>query len=432
MHSFDTNAYLTYFKKELTAHLLGFWMPRCLDTENGGYLNCFCNDGSRLMSTDKYTWSQGRFLWIFSKLAVAQTDLFDEKQREIFLQYAKSGRDFLLAHVLIAPGDLRCVFLMHADGTPKYVDGYAELDMSIFADCFVVMGFAAYAAATGDRESWEFAKSLGDSVWDRYQSGNYRTLPYPLSPKYVAHSKPMILTNVCCELYKAAQKLDAAEAQKQKERIAQCHHEVFDLFADKSDLVHEFRLADGDFSADLFGQHVNPGHVIEDMWFQLEAADILGDFCNVERICRITQNTLRLGWDKKYGGFYHFVQTNGKEGMEGELGEAADEPQMRLVLDDWGSKLWWVHSEALYTTLLLFERTGDTEFLRWFEKIFDYVFETFPNPDKAVGEWIQIRTREGKPQEKVVALPVKDPYHIIRNVVLIIELLEKRRKRENL
>ena len=64
------------------------------------------------------------------------------------------------------------------------------------------------------------------------------------------------------------------------------------------------------------------------------------------------------------------------------------------------------------------------------DKVFDYVFSTFPNPDKNVGEWIQIRTREGRPQEKVVALPVKDPYHIIRNVILIIELLEKRKKRE--
>ena len=428
----DTNACLAHFKKELTDNLLAFWMPRCLDAENGGYLNCFCNDGSRLVSTDKYTWSQGRFLWTFSKLAMADTDLFDQTQREAFLRYAKSGRDFLLKHVLIAPNDLRCVFLMHADGTPKRVGDFEEPDMSIFADCFVVMGFAAYAAATGDRESWEFAKSLGDSVWERYQSGNYRTLPYPLSPKYVAHSKPMILTNVCCELYKAAQKIDATEAKKQKDRIAKCHREVFEIFADEKDLVHEFRLANGGFSPDLFGQHVNPGHVIEDMWFQLEAADVLGDFCNVERICRIAKSTLRLGWDEKYGGLYHFVQTSGKEGMEGDLGEAADEPQMKLVVDDWASKLWWVHSEALYTTLLLFDRTGDAEFLFWFERVFDYVFDTFPNPDKSVGEWIQIRTREGKPQEKVVALPVKDPYHIIRNVILIIELLEKRKKREKL
>jgi len=430
MKTLDTEKYLSHFKKELSDNLLSFWMPRCLDAENGGYLNCFCNDGSRLVSTDKYTWSQGRFLWMFSKLAVSKTELFDEGARARFLTYAKSGRDFLAKHVLIAKDDLRCVFLLHADGTPKYVEGYTELDASIFADCFVVMGFAAYAAATGDQDSFDFAKALGDSVWERYQSGNYRTLPYPLSPRYVAHSKPMILTNVCCELYKAAEKFDLAEAQKQKARIAQCHREVFEIFADETDLIHEFKEANGDFSPDLFGQHINPGHVIEDMWFQLEAADILDDFCNVERICAIAKRTLETGWDKTYGGLYHFVKTSGEEGMEGDLGDAADEPQMKLVLGDWGSKLWWVHSEALYTTLLLFDRTGDTEFLAWFEKVFDYVFSTFPNPDKSVGEWIQIRTREGKPQEKVVALPVKDPYHIIRNVILIIELLEKRKERE--
>ena len=33
--------------------------------------------------------------------------------------------------------------------------------------------------------------------------------------------------------------------------------------------------------------------------------------------------------------------------------------------------------------------------------------------------------REGCPQNKTVALPVKDPYHIIRNLILIIEALEK-------
>ena len=42
----------------------------------------------------------------------------------------------------------------------------------------------------------------------------------------------------------------------------------------------------------------------------------------------------------------------------------------------------------------------------------------------------KIRTREGRPQEKVVALPVKDPYHIIRNVILIIELLERETKND--
>jgi len=49
---------------------------------------------------------------------------------------------------------------------------------------------------------------------------------------------------------------------------------------------------------------------------------------------------------------------------------------------------------------------------------------TFPNPDRAVGEWIQIRDRAGRPLDKVVGLPVKDPYHVIRNLMLLVELCE--------
>ena len=80
----------------------------------------------------------------------------------------------------------------------------------------------------------------------------------------------------------------------------------------------------------------------------------------------------------------------------------------------------------------MYEHTNDSEFLDLFNKVFEYTYKTFPNPNREIREWIQIRTREGLPQEKVVALPVKDPYHIIRNVVLIIELLENRKRRENI
>ena len=424
---FETKKYLDFFQKELEGNLLSFWLPRCLDREHGGYLNCFTNDGARLVSKDKYTWSQGRFLWVFSKLAELYAE--DAQKRALFFELAKSGRDFLQKHVLIGKDDLRCVFLMEADGTPKRVGDFEELDMSIFADCFVVMGFAAYARVFGDAESFAFAKTLGDSVWARYQSGNYRTLPYPLSPRYRAHSKPMILTNVCCELYKASVIFDNDYGSTLLSRIKLCQDEVFQVFMDDEHLVHEFKYADGDFPSDLFGQHVNPGHTIEDMWFQMEAQELLGTARYDETICAVTKRTMEVGWDKEYGGIYHFVTCDGKE-MEGDVGEAADEPQMKLVLDDFASKLWWVHSEALYTTLLLYDRTADPEFLALFEKTFRYVFSTFPNPDRAVGEWIQIRTREGKPQDKVVALPVKDPYHIMRNMILIIELLKDRQRRE--
>ena len=65
----------------------------------------------------------------------------------------------------------------------------------------------------------------------------------------------------------------------------------------------------------------------------------------------------------------------------------------------------------------------DEKFRALYDKVSEYVFRVFPNPDKEVGEWIQILGRENKPLDKVVALPVKDPYHIMRNFMLIIELL---------
>ena len=164
---FDSAHYLSFFRQELTENLLHFWMSRCLDTENGGYLNCFSNDGSKLVSTDKYTWSQGRFLWMFSRLSMMESTLFDEKERKNFLNYAKNGYEFLSKHVLMGEGDYRCVFLMDAQGKPKTVGDFEGYDLSISADCFVVMGLAAYCRAAGDEKAWDFAKKLGQSVWDR-------------------------------------------------------------------------------------------------------------------------------------------------------------------------------------------------------------------------------------------------------------------------
>ena len=71
----------------------------------------------------------------------------------------------------------------------------------------------------------------------------------------------------------------------------------------------------------------------------------------------------------------------------------------------------------------LIELSGDEEFLDWHHRVHEYAFGTFPNPDKQVGEWAQVRARDGTPVDKVVALPVKDPFHITRALILCIDLL---------
>ena len=52
-----------------------------------------------------------------------------------------------------------------------------------------------------------------------------------------------------------------------------------------------------------------------------------------------------------------------------------------------------------------------------------YTLKTFPNENPNIGEWIQIRDRKGAPLCQPVGgrLPVKDPYHLLRAMMLFID-----------
>ena len=418
---------LSYYIAELKDNILPFWEKNCLDPVNGGYFNCFTNDGKKLMSRDKYTWSQGRFVWIWSKLALIQSSSFTEEDRQRYLSYAKLGIDFLRKHALIEEGDWRCAFLNDEFGNHKYPEGQTVLNGSIYADCFVILAFSKYSLAAGDPSSYAFARSLYDSAMEQLEADTFYTLPYPLSRKYRAHGIPMIFDDVTKELLRAAEKYEPGHVPALKARMDGFVTDILSHFVDPENRLREIiSSADNSFLPGLLGRHINPGHTLEDMWFVTDAADILGRPEWVQKADAIARKALSLGWDEEFGGILHFSGLNGGK-PEGETAGDESETMLRQAVDGWGDKLWWVHSEALYTTLLLYTRTGDPEYLAWHDRILAYVEEHHVNPDRETGEWIQILTREGKPQQKVTALPVKDPYHIIRNLALIIELLEQQK-----
>ena len=91
-----------------------------------------------------------------------------------------------------------------------------------------------------------------------------------------------------------------------------------------------------------------------------------------------------------------------------------------MVVDTWDTKLWWVHAEALYATALLARTSGRTALAEWHERLRAYTVATFP--DGPGREWTQMRNRDGSPLEATVALPVKDPFHMARSLLLLVEL----------
>ena len=409
-----------FYSRHLKHDILRFWLSRCEDTQYGGYLNCFDNRGQKLVSYDKYTWSQGRFLWMFSRLATTKAPLFVQSERDEFLRLAKAGYLFLREHCLMGPDDWRCVFLTERDGTPKKVGSYETLDMSIYADCFVIIGMAAYSVASGDIEAYTFAKKLYLSVRDRVENGIFNTLPYPLDPAYRAHGIPMILTNVAKELHDAALVHDTSFCPELLSDMDRTSTDVTTHFMDSNFIIHEVITKDDTPVPGLLGKHANPGHSIEDSWFIHDAARLLNKPDLSKTAAQIMKKSFEIGWDEQYEGILHFVNLDGDP-----LSFVSDstEPTVTLVKGGWGDKLWWVHSETLYASLLFYFVTKDGEYLKIHDRAFAYVFGHFPNPDSRIGEWIQILTREGFPQDKVVALPVKDPFHITRNLLLICELL---------
>ncbi len=417
----DLKLSIGFYENELCNNILPFWLERCEDKVNGGYFNCFTNDGSKLVSTDKYTWSEGRFLWLFSKMAQMERP-FTDAQRKEFLRLAKSGRDFLVNHCFMPDEPLRCVFLMNEKGEPLKVDGFDIYDMSIYADGFVHDGLAQYSIAANDKEAYDIARKLYASIMTRFETYNYRTLPYPISPEYVMHGFYMVRIAHCYNMYQASQVFDPEYCDYVLGKLRESVDNVLNLFTDEEGVLREVIYRGGGRVEGIFGNHSNPGHICEEMWFIQHAADMLGDKSYTERCAKVLKNALNTGWDPVYGGLYHFIDSKGGEPLAGE-NDPTTEPIYQQLMSGWSDKLWWVHSEALYSALLFGELTKDEELKEWYDKIFDYTFTFHPNPDREIREWVQILRRDGQPVTKVTALPVKDPYHITRNLMYILRFL---------
>jgi N-acylglucosamine 2-epimerase len=177
--------------------------------------------------------------------------------------------------------------------------------------------------------------------------------------------------------------------------------------------------SDGDT---LLARHRTPGHVLEACWFLLQAGQTLGRqaesrLFDAATLADIAVQSAALGWDQEQGGLFRYVDRDGGAPQ----GRRTDDRYEVLVADTWDTKLWWPHAEALYTMLLLHLETGRSDLATWHDRFAGYTNRVFPQGPGQ--EWIQIRDRAGVPLAKTVALPVKDPFHIARALLLMVERL---------
>jgi N-acylglucosamine 2-epimerase len=386
MKTIDRTAFALQYRN-LLEDVVSFWFRHGIDWEHGGVLSCLRDDGS-VASEDKFIWSQARSVWTFSALYNRV-----EKRPE-FLRAAENSVRFLLKHGRDRDG--RWVYRTDRVGNP------IEGPISIYADCFAVYGLSEYFRVAKDEEALSVALESFARIRRRVEEPDFQeTAPYSLPLGWRNHGIPMILTEVASEL---AQTTGKAELELLADEYAGRVMNHF-LRADKG-VVLEFLTRDFQELPSPAGTFVMPGHAIESMWFVMHLAQRRGDQKTIRRAAEAMHRHLELGWDAEFGGIF----------LSRDI--AGHEP----YLPHSDKKLWWPHVEALYGTLLAHELTGAPWCLEWYEKVASWTWSHFPAP---AGEWYQRLTRKGQPTTEVVALPVKDPFHLPRAAILILQLLEQ-------
>jgi N-acylglucosamine 2-epimerase len=365
-----------------------FWARHGVDAQYGGVLSCLEENG-RLVSPDKYIWSQARWVWTCSALYNRI-----EKRPE-FLTWARSTIDFLLRH----GRDEQERWVYHTTQDGEVVEGAT----SIYADCFVVYGLSEYCRAVPDPDLLALAKKIFASIQERIERPDFsETAPYKLPPNRRNHGVPMILTEVAGELAQTTSDPDIARAANDYAGRVMNH-----FVRPARQCLLEFLDRDYREVPPPEGTFIMPGHAIESMWFQIHRAQARKDRKTIHAAVEVLRWHLEKGWDPEYGGIF--------------LGLDAEGHPPHLPNSE--TKVWWPHTEALYALLLARELTGESWCEKWFDQVYEWSFGHFSMPE--VGEWRQRLDRKGKPMTTVVALPVKDPFHLPRALILSLEVLRQ-------
>lgn len=410
-------------REQLLKDVLPWWLQNGADRENGGVFTCFSNSG-RLLSTEKYTWSQGRWAWLCSRLALDSEAGIIQEDPQLWAQLALETARFIQAHALL--GDPVTTYRTTGDGQALPSGPHGELAVSVLADLFAALGLAGAArlpqAGNRERDEWlHSAHALLAHAGERIEARKAPSEPYPVRTGFKDAAGLMLLLNVSVQLHLASG--SAASAKTADAALSQLLGDGTSEGMWTASGWWEYRPDNSTDADTLLARHRTPGHLLEMLWMVVEAADVLPDpvTCIPHWLADLGARALEIGWDDRNGGLFRYVDRDGGE-PRGRL--FGDDTYETLVTQTWDTKLWWVQVEALYATRVLAERFRRPDLMDWHERIWSYVLDTFPDPDGQ--EWLQIRDRKGQPLDKVVALPVKDPFHIARSLLLTTELENQR------
>ena len=389
----DWKVYSAKYENELMNSVVPFWEKNCVDKEYGGYFTSLDRDGS-VYDTTKYMWMQWRIVYMFAELYLAGY------QKEEYVKIARDGFDFLSKYGRDENG--MYYFALNREGVP------AMAPYSLFSDCFAAMGGAKLYKITGEQKHADIAVEAMNNYLTRAKSGNAALqwnkslagkTPYYSLGQYMMMANLGLIMNEC---------LGSSEFDSAMDTAVDMVLNRF--YSDEFGLVFE-NMPVNSSKPDLessIGRQMNPGHVLEAMWFLLNyLQNVPGSEEKIAAITKIIANTLEFGWDKEFGGIYYFMDALGK-------------PHLELQHN---MKLWWVHNEATLACLYAYSVSKDQKFLDWFEKVDSWMWAHFPDPD--YGEWFAYCDRQGNRTHTLKGGKWKTFFHVPRCLLFAAERMKK-------
>ncbi len=405
----SADQYANQYRKALLSDVIPFWEEHSVDREHGGYFTFLDRHGA-VFGTDKYVWLQARQVWMFATL------YNHLEQRQSWIDHAAHGAAFLKD------------FGQKDDGTWHFGLSRAGEPLgkpySIFSDCFAAMAFSEFSRATGETEARRLAEetyygvlrrlpSLPSPAKDtpdgrgRTEEAGRGTVDAGRRTQDVRLDLPMILCNVTIEL---DWMLDEDFVRT---TTTTCLDQLFNVFLDpKRNVLRERLSPSGTFIDSPNGRLTIPGHGIEAMWFAMEIGERFDDRALIDRAIDVMLSTLEFGWDAKFKGIFYFLDIKG-------------EPVQEL---EWDQKLWWVHLETLVALAMAcrLAPTGSGQAVEcwdWYERVHDYTWARFPDPDH--GEWWGYLNRRGEVSIKSKGGQWKGCFHVPRALYRCMREFEK-------
>ncbi len=410
------------YKKEIENHLanelLPFWLDRCRDEVNGGFITQFDKDGNDTGEDQKSLIAQTRTIYTMS--AAHQAGFGGGKCAE----FARHGVDFLIEKM----------WDEEFGGFYWTVDrkGNAEIDKKIlYGLSFVMYSLSTYTLVTGDKRGIEYAEKTFDLIqkyaadtmyggyWEMFErnwdlcgpdsaGGDRKTLDFHM------HFMEALTT-----LYECSRK--SVHLRKLKESIDLLTKRVMhpeyatgipQFWADwsvapqiKFDIVWGWdRFGEDGQKADA-EDNTSAGHNVEFTWLLMYALDIMGEPVDRHRdmILKQLDHAIKNGIDYEYGGVY----------TEGPHAGGVSDMQ----------KEFWQQAEVMIGMLEASLRFGPEKYWPVYENVHRFVFDKMIN--HAVGEWLPLLARDGQPVWTHMSHSWKVNYHSIRAMIQCIGRLDK-------